>query len=154
MIGAIFGTIVALAACTPDSELTDRELFVKYCSECHGEDGRGDESLLEGGQEVNLLASRRIARGDRDFVYRRIANGYGQMPAYKRKVEPETLERLVALTLELANRQETGDDPSDPSRASFDDAESISTEKPHHTESADHGSTTSESRLPETRSAG
>lgn len=153
--------MLLLAACTPDSELSDRELFVKYCSECHGTEGQGDESLLEGGQEVNLLISRRIARGDRDFVYRRIANGYGQMPAYKRKVEPETLERLVELTLELSNETRSGDDSSQAPSDAADllggsespHAENPPTENPQ-TESADHGSRTPESRLPETRSAG
>lgn len=149
MIGPVLGLllpgctlVIALVGCTPDSELSDRELFVKYCSECHGEDGRGDESLLEGGQDVNLLASHHIARGDRDFVYRRIAYGYGQMPAYVRKVEPETLERLVELTLELANEAESDPTPKP------------ATSEKVHTGSSDHGSTTIENRLPEARSAG
>jgi mono/diheme cytochrome c family protein len=102
----------ALPSCTPDSELSNRELFVKYCSECHGEDGRGNESLLEGGQEVDLLASRHLANGDRDFVYHRIAYGYGQMPAYIHKVDPETLDRLVEMTFELMD--ETESDTEDP----------------------------------------
>lgn len=154
MTGAI---LLLLAACTPDSELSDRELFVKYCSECHGDDGRGDESLLEGGQEVNLLASRHVARGDRNFVYRRIAYGYGQMPAYIRKVEPETLARLVELTLELANETEAGDGspeaPRDDPENEPDPKDRRHPENPR-TESSDHGSTTPESRLPEARSAG
>lgn len=93
--------LVALVGCTPDEELTDRQLFAKYCAECHGPRGAGDEQLLEDGEEVDLLVSRRITRGDRVFVRRRIADGYDSMPSYEDKVSPETLERLVEITLGL-----------------------------------------------------
>lgn len=141
----ILALALGAAACTPDHELSDTELFSKYCSECHGADGRGDESLLDGGQEVNLLVSSHIASGDREFVHRRIANGYGQMPAYRDKVEPETLERLVEFTMRLI-QEDTGLLSED---RRFQDAETEDAE----TEDADHGPTTSESGLPEARSA-
>ena len=147
-------------ACTPDSELSDPELFVRYCAECHGADGSGDESLLAGGQEVNLLASHHIADGDRDFVYRRIAYGYDQMPAYIQEVEPETLERLVEFTMRLPARPEPGseaganrpieDGPIED--LPIDDALSIDESQPE--EESHHGSTTTESRLSEARSPG
>jgi len=144
---ALLVLVLALGAagCTPDRELSDAELFSKYCSKCHGEDGRGDESLLEGGQEVVLLASRHLERGDRDFVRRRIEYGYGQMPGYLHKVEPETLQRLVELTMRLA-REDTGHRAGE---------EQPGTERPddRRPEDDDHGPTTSQSRLPEARSA-
>jgi len=155
----------SVLACTPDSELSDPELFVRYCAECHGADGRGDESLLAGGQEVNLLASHPIADGDRDFVYRRIAYGYDQMPAYIQEVEPETLERLVEFTMRLPARPQPGseagadrpiqDGPIEngPLEAlPTDDAPSIDESQPE--EESHHGSTTTESRLSEARSPG
>lgn len=127
--------VLALAACTPDSELSDRELYVKYCAECHGEDGAGDESLVRGDEGVNLLASQRIARGDRPWVRRRIANGYGQMPAYKHKVDEATLERLVDFTMRFAG-------PEDPTKA-----DNPASEQSQQEES--DGSQPIESRVPE-----
>lgn len=82
-------------ACTPDRERTDAQLYEKYCSECHGEDGRGDDSLRQGNEKVDLLASAHIRDGDREFVYRRVAYGYAQMPAYLHKLDPPDLERLI-----------------------------------------------------------
>jgi mono/diheme cytochrome c family protein len=95
---------LAGGACTPDSELSDRELFSKYCAECHGDDGRGAPDYpREEGREVDLLASQRLRAGDRRFVERRIAEGYGPMPAFARKLDPPDLDRLVELVLRLAS---------------------------------------------------
>lgn len=141
--------LASAGACTPDHELSDTELYSKYCSECHGVDGRGDESLLDGGQEVNLLASRYIGNGDREFVRRRIAYGYGQMPAYRDKVDPETLERLVELTMRLAQKDEGSLDAGQkPESATPEDRPD--NESP---EDGNHGPTTSESGVSEARSA-
>lgn len=149
--GAVLVLALGAGACTPDHELSDAELYSKYCSECHGADGRGDEDLIDGGQEVNLRVSRHIADGDREFVRRRIAYGYKQMPAYRDKVEPATLERLVELTMRLA-REDTGllsedERAEDPTRDPTKDP----TEDP--TEDADHGPKPTENGLPEARSA-
>lgn|GEM_PF-743213 len=148
-------TVLGLGACTPDSELSDPELFSKYCSKCHGEDGSGNESLLAGGHEVDLLTSRWIARGDRERIYRRIAYGYGQMPAYIDEVDPETLERLVELTLRLRDEgleAKSGQDREDTSGDNRKDQRDDDSED--ESEDDDHGSTEAESRLPESRSAG
>lgn len=103
-------SVLGLGACTPDHELSDAELYAKYCSKCHGEDGRGNASLLAGGHEVDLLSSRRVARRDREFIERRIAYGYGQMPAYIDEVEPETLERLIEITLRMGDGSDSATD--------------------------------------------
>lgn len=105
---AVTAALLLTAACTPDSELPTHDLFVKYCADCHGEDGRGDERYAEEEDvEVDLLASRRVRSGDRVFVHRRIAEGYGPMPAFEEKLSPEDLARLVDFVLELG-----GDDGS------------------------------------------
>lgn len=110
---ALAGMLAALAAisgCTPDRELTDRQLYLKYCSKCHGEAGRGDESLRQANEKVDLLISEPIRDGDREWVARRIAYGYAQMPAYIHKLDPPDLERLVDFTMRLQDPAPAGED--------------------------------------------
>lgn len=97
------GLFLALAACAPpDHELSDAELYVRYCADCHGEDFRGEERYLEEeGEGVDLLTSKRIRTGERAFVHRRIAHGYGAMPAFERKLAPEDFQRLVDFIMAL-----------------------------------------------------
>lgn len=103
---------MGLAGCTPDSELTDAELYLKYCVECHGADGAGAPGYDGDVEEVNLLASRPIATGDREFVHERVAYGYGPMPAYAQHLDPPDLERLVDFVMEIQETTATagGDD--------------------------------------------
>lgn len=111
---ALLAAAVLLAACTPDSERSDAELYEKYCSKCHGEDGRGNESLKEGNEKVDLLVSGRIREGDRDFVWRRVAYGYDQMPAYIHELDPPDLERLVDFVMRIQQPPSEGDDHGPP----------------------------------------
>lgn len=99
----VWGLWLGLLGCgPPDSELTDAELYVRYCAECHGEDYRGAEHYLEEeGEGVNLLTSKRIRRGDRAFVHRRVAYGYGAMPAFERELAPEDFQRLIDFVMTL-----------------------------------------------------
>lgn len=100
---AILGVLSAFNACAPpDHELSDAELYVRYCADCHAEDFRGEERYLEEeGEGVDLLTSKRIRTGDRAFVHRRIAHGYGAMPAFERKLAPEDFQRLVDFIMAL-----------------------------------------------------
>lgn len=95
--------LLELVACAPpDHELTDAQLYDRYCADCHGEDYRGAERYLEEeGEGVDLLTSVRIHDGDRAFVHRRIAYGYGAMPAFERKLAPEDFQRLVDFVMSL-----------------------------------------------------
>jgi mono/diheme cytochrome c family protein len=94
----------------PDAELTDAELFVRYCSECHGDDGRGAPHYEpEEGEEVDLAASAKLRRGDRDFARRRMLYGSGPMPAFEHELAPEDFDRLLDFVMELAQGSEQGD---------------------------------------------
>lgn len=77
-------------------------LYGKYCARCHGDDGRGVPRQLARYPKADLTRS--PARGDaaRGFYYRRIARGYGPMPAFSRRLSPQEIERLVDYSLALA----------------------------------------------------
>jgi len=103
LLAATLGFFLGLTACAPpDHELSDVELYRRYCADCHGEDYRGEERYLEEeGEGVDLLTSKRIRRGDRAFVHRRMAYGYGAMPAFERELAPEDFQRLVDFIMAL-----------------------------------------------------
>jgi mono/diheme cytochrome c family protein len=42
-----------------------------------------------------------MRRGDRAALRRRIADGYGPMPAFKRRLSPAEIERMIDFTLRL-----------------------------------------------------
>ncbi|HEX4961709.1 MAG TPA: cytochrome c [Thermoanaerobaculia bacterium] len=90
-----------LAGCVRKN-LTTPELYDEYCTRCHGDHGQGDRRSLTLYPHANLLASPMALRGDRAAVRQRIAEGYGPMPAFKRRLEPQEIERLADYTLKLS----------------------------------------------------
>jgi mono/diheme cytochrome c family protein len=42
-------------------------------------------------------------RGDRAAIRKRIAEGTGPMPAFKRRLDPQEVERLVDYTIKLSH---------------------------------------------------
>ncbi len=84
--------------------LTTPELYSTYCTRCHGARGEGQPDSLTLYPHLNLLTSPMIRRGDRAAVRRRIADGYGPMPGFKRRLTREELERLIDFTLQLKER--------------------------------------------------
>ncbi len=91
--------LLALTACTSDEHLTPPELYRKYCARCHGADGTGNPKARREG--LDLTVSEMVARQDRAAVFRRIADGYGLMPAFGHKLSREQIDGLVAFTLGL-----------------------------------------------------
>jgi mono/diheme cytochrome c family protein len=57
---------------------------------------------------VDLLAEPYRGSGARDFVRRRIAAGRGPMPAFRRKLTPGEIEKLVDYVLRLNARGRAG----------------------------------------------
>jgi len=46
-------------------------------------------------------------RGDRAAIRKRIAEGVGPMPAFKRRLDPREVERLVDYTIQLSHPGQT-----------------------------------------------
>ncbi|HEV7506070.1 MAG TPA: cytochrome c [Thermoanaerobaculia bacterium] len=90
-----------LAGCVRKN-LTTPELYDTYCTRCHGDRGEGDPRSLTLYPHANLLASPLARRGDRTAIRERIADGFGPMPAFKRRLDPQEVERLVDYTIQLS----------------------------------------------------
>ena len=91
---------IAVAACAHEN-LTAPELYETYCARCHAGRGQGEPKSLTLYPNANLLASPMVRRGDRAAIRQRIAEGYGPMPGFQRRLDPGEIERLVDFTLQL-----------------------------------------------------
>jgi mono/diheme cytochrome c family protein len=76
-------------------------LYRSYCQRCHGAEGQGPDRPVKLYPYLNLLESPMILRQDRAAVRQRIVEGQGPMPGFRRRLNPEELERLIDLTLQL-----------------------------------------------------
>lgn len=85
--------------------MTTPELYATYCARCHGERGEGKGDNLALYPHLNLLTSPMARRGDRAAVRQRIREGYGPMPGFARRLEPQEVERLVDFTFQLAKER-------------------------------------------------
>jgi mono/diheme cytochrome c family protein len=92
-----------LAGCAREN-LTAPELYETYCARCHGDRGQGEPKSLTLYPHADLLASPMVRRGDRAAIRRRIAEGYGPMPGFQRRLTPREVEGLVDFTLQLKER--------------------------------------------------
>jgi mono/diheme cytochrome c family protein len=82
--------------------LTTPELYETYCARCHGAGGEGDRRSLKLYPHLDLLSSPMVRRGDRAAVRQRIAEGYGPMPGFARRLDRQEVERLVDFTFQLS----------------------------------------------------
>jgi mono/diheme cytochrome c family protein len=94
---------LCFVACDGPGNRTTAELYPKYCARCHGEDGRGVPKQLARYPKADLTRSTARGGAAREFIYRRIAEGYGPMPAFARRLSRQEIERLVDYTLKLAS---------------------------------------------------
>lgn len=106
MTGALAAAAVLGAtavACEPAPRPESAEgLYRLFCARCHGDDGRGTRAQLESYPKADLLLSEAVARGDREAVVRRTAEGYGPMPPFRDKLSAEELDQVTAYVLALA----------------------------------------------------
>lgn len=93
--------LAALGAGCARQDLAAPELYSTYCARCHGERGEGESDSLTLYPHLNLLTSPMVRRGDRAAVRQRIAEGYGPMPGFQRRLDPREMERLIDFTLRL-----------------------------------------------------
>jgi mono/diheme cytochrome c family protein len=108
-----FRTALLLAAAVPlgcplwtgcaHRNLTPPELYSTYCARCHGERGEGRGDALKLYPHLDLLDSPMIRRGDRAAVRQRLAEGYGPMPGFERRLDAREMESLIDFTLKLGH---------------------------------------------------
>jgi mono/diheme cytochrome c family protein len=70
--------------------------YSKNCATCHGNDGRSKtvKGKLKHARDLTDARWQEDATDER--IYNAIANGKGQMPAFKRKLTNEQIESLVS----------------------------------------------------------
>jgi mono/diheme cytochrome c family protein len=107
LLGASLGALSALAAGCAPRDRSATGLYRAYCARCHGPAGEGTPRALRASPQANLTVSEPVRRGDRRFLRERIANGYGIMPGYAKRLTRQEIDSLVDLTLELQKRQTT-----------------------------------------------
>ncbi len=92
-----------LAGCGPQDR-SGPGLYRKYCARCHGDRGQGrrPNKLYP---YLSLLDSPMVRQGDRAAVRQQIVEGDGPMPAFRRRLTPEEVERLIDFTLQLPSRK-------------------------------------------------
>lgn len=93
-----------LAGCGPQDR-SGPGLYRKYCVRCHGDRGQGPRRPNRLYPYLSLVASPMVVQGDRAAVRQQIVEGGGPMPAFRRRLTPEEIERLVDFTLELPSRK-------------------------------------------------
>jgi mono/diheme cytochrome c family protein len=101
--------LLLLAAGCSGKNLSAPELYERHCARCHGDRGQGVPRGLKLYPKLDLLASPMARQGDRAAVRQRIAEGHGRMPAFKRRLTPEEIERLVDFTFQLSQNPQKED---------------------------------------------
>ena len=83
------------AAGDPESVARGKQLFLQYCALCHGKQARGDGALAKNlkTRPTNLV-QRAGHHSDGDFAWK-IANGRGDMPAFKNQLTENQIWDLV-----------------------------------------------------------
>lgn len=102
---SLLATALPLLAGCARKNMTTPELYATYCARCHGERGEGKGDNLALYPHLNLLTSPMARRGDRAAVRQRIREGYGPMPGFARRLDPQEVERLVDFTFQLAKER-------------------------------------------------
>ncbi len=89
---------------TPESILRGEQLFVKTCANCHGMDAMGDgpaaASLTKKPANLRTMSGR---HPDGDFAWK-IANGRGEMPAWKTILGKNQIWDLVNYVQSLSRK--------------------------------------------------
>lgn len=99
-LALLLAAMVFLAtACARDRSAPG--LYRSYCRRCHGAEGQGPDEPVKLYPYLNLLKSPMVLRQDRTAVRQRIVEGHGPMPGFRRRLNPEELERLIDFTLRL-----------------------------------------------------
>jgi mono/diheme cytochrome c family protein len=98
----------ALACGSPTSGKPVTELWRESCTQCHGEDGRGNAAWKGLDPKVDLSRSELVRSSARGLVFQRIAYGYGTMPGFGHKLERGDVEMLTEFVFELQTQRSDG----------------------------------------------
>lgn len=104
LLPALLAAVALLCGCARRN-LSTPELYSTYCARCHGNRGQGKGDNLALYPHLNLLTSPMVRRGDRAAVRQRIAEGYGPMPGFQRRLTPQETERLIDFTFQLSKER-------------------------------------------------
>lgn len=101
---ASVGVASALQGCAAEKKNLREAtaLWTEYCARCHGADGKGEAHSIDLYPKLDLSLSAMIQTRDRILIHDRITRGYGAMPGYLGRMEPEEIGRLVNRCLEFA----------------------------------------------------
>lgn len=101
-----------VAGCEPTAEaLRAKELYLKNCARCHGDDGRAQTPLGQRLKAGNLADARWQWETSDKRIAEIITNGEERMPAFGKKLSPEEVELVVTHVRTLRERNH----PSSPS---------------------------------------
>lgn len=88
-----------------DRDRSAPALYRKSCARCHGDHGQGPKKPVKLYPKLSLLASPMVLERDRAAVRRRVIEGYGPMPSFRRRLTAGEVERLIDYTLQLPSRK-------------------------------------------------
>ena len=97
----LLAALPLLAGCAR-GDLTPPELYADHCARCHGPRGEGKPRALKLYPHVDLHASPMSREGNREAIRMRIEEGAGPMPAFKRRLTPAEIAKLVDYTIRLS----------------------------------------------------
>jgi mono/diheme cytochrome c family protein len=86
----------ATATPTPDEFAETREYYADNCATCHKEDGEGGQVKIDE-KRIKVPSFKKghaLTHTDEEFA-KQIANGGDGMPAYKEKMTPDEINRMV-----------------------------------------------------------
>ena len=89
-------TPAAKATATPDEFAVARANYVKHCSACHGDEGKGGLVKVEKTRlKVPSLREGHALHHPDEKLVKQITNGGDGMPKFKDKLSPEEIHGLV-----------------------------------------------------------
>jgi mono/diheme cytochrome c family protein len=94
-ISHLIATSTGVAAADPADVSRGNQIYVKYCSGCHGTQGQGDGYRLLGPDPAALVSPETQERSDADLLYT-IHHGKPNMPAWKYRLSPQDSRDVLA----------------------------------------------------------
>ena len=73
-----------------------RNVYTANCARCHGGDGMGNTTMGEMTEAPNLSDAAWQSRRSQSRMVASVANGRGQMPAFKKKLSKQDIAAAVA----------------------------------------------------------
>jgi mono/diheme cytochrome c family protein len=104
-------------AVTPEGLTAARELYLKKCSQCHGDTGKGDgdQADMYDPRPANLTDAHMMSEMTDGEIFYKISEGHDPMPAFKKKFSDEDRWRLVNYVRTLSAQQGSGEKQAGPS---------------------------------------